>query len=90
LNRPDRETNKNAVLIPGGKFGVWLAGSLGFAVVLLGIALSMVPPGESTNKWVFEGKVIGGTALFVFIGLALYWRGVRQKANEPAPMAKAT
>ena len=29
-NRPDRLTNPNAVLIPGGKFGVWLTAGIGF------------------------------------------------------------
>jgi amino acid transporter len=79
-SRSDRNENTNAVLIPGGRLGVWIAGSLGFLVVLLGIFLSMIPPGESTNKWLFEGKLIGGTGLFVLIGLILYWRGARQKA----------
>lgn len=78
-SRADRKENSSAVLIPGGKAGVWVAGMLGFLVVLIGIALSMVPPGEAENKWVFEGKVVGGTGLFVFIGLLLYWRGSRQK-----------
>jgi len=82
--RPDRSGNKNAVLIPGGRIGVWLAGSLGFVVVLLGIALSLVPPGESVNKWMFEGKLVGGTGLFVLIGLMLYWRGSRQKSTAAA------
>jgi amino acid transporter len=81
---PDRTANKSAVLIPGGRLGVWIAGSLGFLVVLLGIALSLVPPGESTNKWMFEGKLIGGTGLFVLIGLILYWRGARQKSAQCA------
>jgi amino acid transporter len=82
VNRPDRAENKSAVLIPGGKIGVWIAGSLGFVVVLMGIALSLIPPGESTNKWFFEGKVVGGTGLFVLIGLALYWRGVQKKSAD--------
>ena len=77
--RADRKQSSSAVLIPGGRIGVWIAGILGFVVVLMGIALSMVPPGEAENKWLFEGKVIGGTGLFVFIGLLLYWRGSRQK-----------
>lgn len=80
--RPERAANRNAVLIPGGKLGVWVAGSLGFLVVLGGIALSLVPPGESTNKWLFEGKLIGGTLLAVLLGLALYYRGAREKARE--------
>jgi glutamate:GABA antiporter len=82
--RPDRESNANAVLIPGGRFGVWLAGGLGFLVVLIGIALSMVPPGESANKWLFETKLIGGTGLFVLIGLFLYWRGASKKTTAGA------
>jgi hypothetical protein len=62
--------------------GVWVAGSLGFLVVLMGIALSFVPPGESANKWLFEAKLVGGTGLFILIGLILYWRGARSKASE--------
>jgi amino acid transporter len=79
-SRPDRRENTSAVLIPGGRIGVWIAGSLGFFVVLLGIALSLIPPGDSSNKWVFEGTLIGGTGFFVLIGLILYWRGAGQKA----------
>jgi amino acid transporter len=87
--RKDRGAHPNAVLIPGGKFGVWLAGSLGFLVVLAGIALSLIPPGESSNKWLFEGKLIGCTGVSVLFGLALYYRGARAKARaaglEPTP-----
>jgi len=82
-NRPDRKENSSAVLIPGGRFGVWLAGSLGFLVVLLGIVLSLIPPGETQNKLLFEGKLVGGTGLFVLIGLMLYWRGSREKREIP-------
>jgi amino acid transporter len=80
--RPDRRASESAVLIPGGKFGVWLAGSLGFVVVLGGIALSLIPPGESSNKWLFEAKLIGGTLGAVMIGLVLFLRGVREKSRE--------
>ena len=79
--RPDRAAGGNAVLIPGGKFGVWVAASLGFIVVLGGIALSLVPPGEAVNKWVFEAKLVGGTVVAVLIGLALYFRGAREKSR---------
>ena len=34
--RKDRTENPHAVLVPGGKVGVWLCGSLGFLVVLVG------------------------------------------------------
>jgi amino acid transporter len=83
--REDRATNPHAVLIPGGLPGVWLAGGLGFAVVAAGIVLSLIPPGESTNKFLFEVKLVAGTLLSVLLGLILYYRGSRQKAARVAP-----
>jgi amino acid transporter len=79
--RKDRDGDTNAVLIPGGKFGVWCMGLLGFSVVLAGIALSLIPPAEAANKWIFEAKLIGGTTLAVLLGLSLYARGARAKAR---------
>ncbi len=79
--RKDRAENKTAALIPGGKFGVWVAGGLGLLVVLAGIALSFIPPGESTNKFAFEAKLIAGTFLSILLGLSLYYRGARQKSR---------
>jgi amino acid transporter len=78
--RKDRKQNPDAVLIPGGTAGAWICGGLGFAVVLLGIIVSAVPPGESVNKIGFEVKLIGGTAVSILLGLALYWRGARSKS----------
>jgi glutamate:GABA antiporter len=86
-NRPDRKTNTNAALIPGGKFGVWLTSLLGFAVVIGGIVLSFIPPAEAEHKWVFETKLIAGTVGGVLLGLVLYWRGARAKAREAARAA---
>ena len=80
--RKDRAAGENAVLIPCGKLGVWIVGSLGFIVVLGGIALSFIPPGEVENKFLFEATLVGGTFFFVFLGLALYFRGVRTKSRE--------
>ena len=81
--RPEREKALGAVLIPGGKIGVWIAGGLGFMVVLLGIVLSFIPPGETENKLLFEVKLASGTALAVFFGIWLYSRGARARARQP-------
>src|SRR6202140_2707405 len=78
-SRKDRLENPHAVLIPGGKLGVWIASGLGFLVVLAGIVLSLIPPGDSSNKLGFELKLVGGTVASVALGLALYFRGVRSK-----------
>ena len=80
--RPDRRQNPHAVLVPGGRPGVWICGGLGFLVVLLGIFVSLVPPGESSDKFGFEMKLLGGTVVSILIGLILYWRGAREKQGE--------
>ncbi len=79
--RKDRTENAHAVLVPGGTIGLWLSGILGFLVVLLGIFVSLVPPGESTDKLSFEVRLVGGTLASIFIGLILYWRGARSKKS---------
>ena len=77
--RPDRAANPQTVLIPGGKIGVWIFGGIGFLVVLAGIGVSLVPPGDSTDKLKFEMKLVFGTVAAIALGLILYWRGVREK-----------
>jgi amino acid transporter len=82
--RADRSANPNAALVPGGKFGVWLAGILGTVVVAAGIALSLIPPGGAKSPWRFEGKVICGTLIAFSIGIFLFLRGARAKSREAA------
>lgn len=77
----DRNANSQAVLIPGGRVGVWICGGLGFVVILLGIAFSLIPPGDAASKAVFEMKLVGSTLITILIGLFLYWRGARQKSS---------
>ena len=80
--RRDRTENEHAVLVPGGRAGVWICGGLGFVVVLIGILVSLIPPGDSMNKLGFEMKLVGGTVVSILLGLALYWRGARAKRAE--------
>lgn len=70
--RPDRTTNEHAVLIPGGKPGVWILGLLAFIITLGSMVLAMIPPREVANKTIFELKLIGVTAAAIAIGLVLY------------------
>ena len=50
----------------------WTAvvGWVGVAAVALSIGLSLVPPAVE-HPWVFEAKVLGGTVVFLGIGVAL-------------------
>ena len=86
-SRKDRNENEHAALIPGGKLGVWLVSGLAFAVTLASIAFSIIPPGDVSNKWFFETKVVGGSIAAIALGLALYYRGVREKKREPVTNA---
>ncbi|MGD0731203.1 MAG: APC family permease [Terracidiphilus sp.] len=78
-HRNDRARNPQAILVPGGLPGVWICGGLGFLVVLAGIVLSVIPPGDSANKLGFVLTLVAGTAGSVVLGLILYWRGARSK-----------
>jgi amino acid transporter len=82
--RRDRSENPRAVLIPGGRVGVWVTGGLGFIVMLASIVFSLIPPDGTPNKWIFEVKLVGGTTGAVLLGLVLYFYGARAKAREAA------
>jgi amino acid transporter len=82
--RPDRATNPHAILVPGGKAGVWIACTLAFAVTLLSIVVSILPPGDSESRELFIVKVAGSTIVAVGVGLALYFRGARAKRQGRA------
>jgi amino acid transporter len=79
--RPDRRENPSAVLIPGGRLGVCVAGGMGLVVVGVGIVLSFIPPGDTSSKILFETKLVAGTVLSVMLGLILYYRGARLRAK---------
>jgi amino acid transporter len=81
-NRPDRNSNPHAVLIPGGKAGVWIACGLAMSVTLLSIVVSVFPPGDSSNRTLFVVKVLGTTIGAIVFGLFLYYRGTRAKRKE--------
>jgi amino acid transporter len=81
-SRKDRLENPHAVLIPGGKPGVCIASGIAFAVTLLCIIVSILPPGDSANRALFLIKVVGSTLGAMALGLTLYYRGVRAKRRE--------
>ncbi|MGB0066036.1 MAG: APC family permease [Terracidiphilus sp.] len=80
--RPDRTTNSHAVLVPGGRTGIYCCAGLGFMVVALGIIFSLFPPGDTQNRPLFLIKVVAATAGCILIGLLLYWRGARMKEDK--------
>jgi amino acid transporter len=80
--RADRRENRSAVVIPGGRSGVLIAGGIGLFVVTAAIVLSFIPPGDTSSKFLFETKLVLGTVLSVALGLALYYRGARLRRAQ--------
>ena len=78
--RPDRETSEQAVLIPGGRAGVWIAGLLGFVVTLGSMGLAASPPDTAQSKVGFEAYILLCTVGFIGIGLLFYIRGTGTKS----------
>src|SRR4051812_30051030 len=77
--RKDRESDPRAVLVPGGRPGMWIMGTLGFVVTAASIVFSLIPSKDVADKGLFVAKVAGGTVIAIAVGLALYWRGARAK-----------
>lgn len=77
--RPDRKSNEQAVLVPGGQVGLWLAGLLGFVITLGSMGLAAIPPDTASSKPLFDFYIVLATAVFIGIGLVLYWNGSRKK-----------
>ncbi|MCU1306108.1 MAG: family permease, partial [Acidobacteriaceae bacterium] len=78
----DREHDKQAALIPGGKVGVWIAGTLGFVVTFVSIALAFIPSKDVLDKTGYVIKIVIGTIIAIALGFVLYWRGARAKRAE--------
>jgi len=51
-------------------------------VVLLGIVLSFIPPGETVDKFAFEVELIGATGVAILIGLVLHYFGAGKKESR--------
>ena len=82
--RPDRDATRQGILVPGGKAGMWIAGSIAFLITLGSMALAGISP-EPGTRLSFLARVIGWTAAFIGVGLILYWNGSRKKVVAPTP-----
>jgi len=71
------------IRVPGGKPVALILASLGFAVTLLTIVLSLIPGADEPNKILAVVKVVRSTGLVLSVGVLLYWCGKRN-ANRAA------
>lgn len=59
-------------LIPRNKALAFVFGMCGLLTTVFAMIMSIVPPEETTNVFVFELKVIGGFLMFVSVGVIIY------------------
>ena len=57
-----------------GKAAALAIGASGLLLTMLAMIVASIPPSDTAEPWVFRLKVIGGAALFVLLGGAVYWR----------------
>jgi glutamate:GABA antiporter len=60
-----------------GNATAWVIGLSGLLLTLGAMLVATIPPTDTADPWLFRLKVIGGAALFVFLGGVIYWRGRR-------------
>lgn len=60
------------IFASGWRFSTRIASFFGFAITLLSIALSLVPPVGVSSAVIYELKVCGGFVAFTFAGLTMY------------------
>jgi amino acid transporter len=57
-----------------GKTAAVAIGASGLLLTSLAMIVASIPPSDTAQPWLFRVKVIGGAALFVLLGGAVYWR----------------
>lgn len=87
MRRRAAANGEGAARSPAGTIGSWIAGLTGFAVTLMAIAASMIPPADNGSSGLFLLKVAGGSALLIGIGLVFYRHGLRRAARDSQPSA---
>jgi glutamate:GABA antiporter len=77
--RRKRKTNER-LLVPGGATGALIIGLCGLSITLFAMIVAMIPPPGTSDIWIHETKVAGGSLLLVLLGLLIYWRAKRKQS----------
>ncbi len=73
-----RRDNDERLLVPGGAGGALIVGLCGLSITLFAMVVAMIPPPGTSDPWLREMKVAGGSLLLVLSGFFFYWRAKRQ------------
>jgi amino acid transporter len=69
-----RGGGEERLIVPGGATGALVTGICGLSITLLAMIVAMVPPPGTSDLWLHEAKVAGGSLFLILIGLFIYWR----------------
>ena len=70
--RKKREEGGEILIVPGGATGALIMGICGLSITLLAMIVALIPPPGTSDVWLHEMKVAGGSFLLVLIGLLIY------------------
>ncbi len=73
-----REAKEGRFVFPGGSKGALVVGLCGLLITVFAMVVAVIPPPGTSNVWVHEFKLVGGSLFLVLAGLVIYWRA-RQK-----------
>jgi amino acid transporter len=71
------------IITPGGRIGASVTGGCGIAITLFAMFVALVPPPGTSDIWIHEAKVAGGSLLLVLAGLVIYRRAKRKQRLAP-------
>lgn len=73
LLRKKRVNEDQALRLPNHNGLAYFLGVCGILTTAIAMALSVVPPADSTNIFLYELKVVGGFLLILISGAGIYW-----------------
>ena len=74
-----RRRGDPGLAVPGGATGALVIGLCGLFITLFAMVLALIPPPGTSDLWIYEGKVGGGSLLLVLAGLFIYWRAKKKQ-----------
>ena len=68
-----------ALLVPGGRVGLWTIAAAGSLATLISLALVFVPPSGTTSTLNYEANLILQSLIVIGAGGVLYWIAQRRR-----------
>jgi amino acid transporter len=74
IHRRREGVSPDVMAAPGGTAGAYAIGISGLLVTIFAMVLALVPPPGTVDWLEYEAKVVGGVAVLILLGMAIYWR----------------